>query len=288
MLGIVCVAVTQPGRAASFNCGKAASKVEKLICADAELSKLDEKLAEVYSKASKEEHDEEKLQRQQQMWLQERNRCTDIPCLRDRYQQRIAKLNEIEGYALVMSKDTKLCNAMLALYNEDMKAYKRIRYDQHEMFTNIWEPVDVDEANHPTYGCLQYWRGIFDINNDGKNELVIKQSACLSGILTDSLYIYPDNSDVLSFNPKSGKLNPLKDTDNKLGEHEVYYLKDLPKTSEAWIGGHFVLNPFIWEGASYISMTDQMPRWIVIAKYKQAEEMQDICYFSNPNIKHQF
>ena len=186
-----------------------------------------------------------------------------------------------------MSKDGKLCNAMLALYNGDMEAYKRIRYDQHKMFTNMLKPVDPDEAGHQVNGCLHYWRGIFDINNDGKNELIIKQSACLSGILTDSLYIYPSNSDVLNFNPKSGKLNPLKDTDNKLGEHEVYYLKDLPKTSDVWVGGHFVLNPFILEGMSYISMTDQTPRWIIIAKYKQAEEMQDICYFLDPNIEHQ-
>lgn len=211
--------------------------------------------------------------------MKERNGCADSGCVKGAYETRLATLNQ--SYTLVMSKDTKLCNAMLALYNEDMKAYKEINYDQHEIFTKIWEPV-LDR------GCLKYWRGIFDINNDSKGELVIKQSACLSGILTDSLFIYSSNSDVLSVNPESGKLNPLKDTDNEFGEHDVYYLRDLPKTSEAWIGGHFVLNPFIWEGTSYISITDQMPRWVVIAKYKQSEELQDICYFSNPNIKHQF
>jgi hypothetical protein len=185
-----------------------------------------------------------------------------------------------------MSKDAKLCNAMLNLYNEDMRTIQKISYDQHEMFTNMWKLVDMDEANHPTYGCMKYWRGIFDINNDGKTEMTIKRSACLSGVLTDSLYIYPESSDVLTLNPQSGKLNPLKDTDNKFNE-DIYYLKNSPKTSGVWIGGHFVLNPFILEGTSYISMTDLTPRWIVIAKYKQAEEMQDICYFFNNNIKHQ-
>jgi hypothetical protein len=196
-----------------------------------------------------------------------------------------------ESYTLVMSKDAKLCNAMLALYNEDMKAYKRIRYDQHEMFTNMWKPVDLHEANYPTYECSQLWRGVFDIDNDGKNELVVKASGCMSGILTDGLFIYPDNSDVLSkLKPGAGGLHALFDNPNHLfsSGNQIYLLKDLPKTPEvAWVGGHFVLHPFIREGASYISMTDQTPRWIVIAKYKQAEEMQEICYFFNPNIKHQ-
>jgi uncharacterized protein len=35
-------------QAASFDCAKAQSKVEKIICADAELSKLDEDLATAY------------------------------------------------------------------------------------------------------------------------------------------------------------------------------------------------------------------------------------------------
>ena len=272
-------------QAASFDCGKAATKVEKLICSDPELSRLDDELGEQYSEAIEKRPIEKLLPQNQRTWLKERNRCKDVQCLQDAYRHRIADLKD--SYKLVMSKDPRLCKAMLALYNEDMRVYGRIRYDQHEMFTNIWKPVDLDEANHPTYGCLQLWRGIFDINNDGKNELVIKQSACLSGILTDSLYVYPSNSDVLNFNPESGKLNPLKDTDNKLGEHEVYYLRDLPGASKAWVGGHLILNPFIWEGTSYISMTDQTPRWIIIAKYKQAEEKQDICYFSDFDIKHQ-
>lgn len=41
-MGWLLCLVAVPVQAASFDCGKAGTKVEKLVCADAELSKLDE------------------------------------------------------------------------------------------------------------------------------------------------------------------------------------------------------------------------------------------------------
>ena len=40
--------LTLPVQAASFDCAKAGTKVEKLICGDAGLSKLDDELAAAY------------------------------------------------------------------------------------------------------------------------------------------------------------------------------------------------------------------------------------------------
>jgi uncharacterized protein len=279
LMGCSVLAVSAKG--ASFDCGKATTKVEKLICSDAELSKLDEKLAETYNNVSKDEQGVELLKREQRTWLKERNRCTNVLCLRDRYQQRIAKLNGA-SYILLMSKDEKLCNTMLVLYNGDMKTYESIRYDEHEMYTEInWQNDDELELKH----------AFFDINNDGKNELIIKFVGRLRGYDIDHLLIYSADSNVLSkLKPGAGGLHGLFDTPNQLFSigNQIYLLKDLPKSPEvAWVGGRFVLNPFLWEGTSYISMTDLTPRWIVIAKYKQSEEMQDICYFFNPNIEHQ-
>ena len=48
-LSLYCVAASSI--AASFNCEKANTVNEKTICADSELSLLDEKLSEVYKKA---------------------------------------------------------------------------------------------------------------------------------------------------------------------------------------------------------------------------------------------
>ena len=284
--------------AASFDCAKATTKVEKMICANAELSKLDEELSKTYGEAIKNKPDKVLLQVQQRLWLKERNLCKDIACLRNDYQKRIARLHKTESYALVMSKDTKLCNAMLNLYNKDMNDYGELRYGQHKVFTKIkWQPVGTSSAEQAR----------FDINNDGNNELVVKYTwGNLRGAPDDSLYFFPSNSDVLTkLRPGQGGLKALSDTTNKL-DLQTYALKNLPeplekqvvvnirkKLSESVknldlkpsIGGHFILRPLIFDEISYISMTDITSEWIVIGKYKQADEMQDICYFYNTDIQ---
>ena len=49
ILGLMFLLTTS--RAASFDCGKALTKVEKLICGDTELSKLDESLNKAYQQS---------------------------------------------------------------------------------------------------------------------------------------------------------------------------------------------------------------------------------------------
>lgn len=76
-------------QAASFACAKAATPVEKLICADAQLSSLDDKLAVAYKKAIEAIPDKEALQRGQQAWLQSRDACKDATCVKSSYERRL-------------------------------------------------------------------------------------------------------------------------------------------------------------------------------------------------------
>lgn len=77
-----------PAYAASFDCSKAQTKVEKLICADAELSKLDEDLAAAYTNALKEDGKAASVRRAQKQWVKERNGCVDAACVKNAYQSR--------------------------------------------------------------------------------------------------------------------------------------------------------------------------------------------------------
>lgn len=88
------LALSFPAQAASFDCKKTQTKVEKMICADAGLSKLDDELTKVYGQVLKKISEETLLKKQQQGWLTARNRCQDISCLHEQYQSRIAVLNE--------------------------------------------------------------------------------------------------------------------------------------------------------------------------------------------------
>jgi len=73
----------------SFDCAKATTTIEKMICADAELSRLDLELGRLYEIALKQAPKPERLLKQQRTWLKERDRCADVAGLRLTYQDRI-------------------------------------------------------------------------------------------------------------------------------------------------------------------------------------------------------
>jgi uncharacterized protein len=98
--------LTLPAQAASFDCDKAASKIEKLICGDNELSKLDETLSKTYQQALERNDDKQKATKEQRQWLKEvRNACRDMDCLKAAYQERINKLDMMAGQALAHGSD---------------------------------------------------------------------------------------------------------------------------------------------------------------------------------------
>lgn len=72
----------------SFDCAKASSKVEKLICSDKSLSDTDAMLAEDY-KALLAITDDKGVKQRQLAWLKNvRNACNDVACLKKAYDAR--------------------------------------------------------------------------------------------------------------------------------------------------------------------------------------------------------
>lgn len=83
-------ALPAAAQAASIDCGKAASKVEKLICGDNELSKLDEVLSDLYQTALERSTDKKQISNEQRLWLRNvRNVCQGVECVKDAYKKRI-------------------------------------------------------------------------------------------------------------------------------------------------------------------------------------------------------
>ena len=84
-----------PAHAASFDCKAAKSAVEKMICSDGNLSKLDEELTKAYAQALVVASDREALKREQRSWVRiTRNRCLDVQCLSSTYRSRISSLEK--------------------------------------------------------------------------------------------------------------------------------------------------------------------------------------------------
>lgn len=79
---------------ASFDCSRAASKIEMLICSTPETADADRRLAAVYSAARAKSNDPNALKADQRNWLvNERNACSDAACLLNVTEARIQKLS---------------------------------------------------------------------------------------------------------------------------------------------------------------------------------------------------
>lgn len=101
LITLFALAAVSLAHAAGFDCTKASTLVEKEICADPTLSRLDDALnidhEVVMNSLSNLSIDvaREKLSglsREQTAWLKERNRCTSGTCLESSYRKRIHQL----------------------------------------------------------------------------------------------------------------------------------------------------------------------------------------------------
>ena len=80
----------------SFDCGKARSTPEKIICADPELSRLDRDLAELYRTAKSSARDPQEFQRNSaREWRVREDSCRDRACLTQWYEKRKLQLQAI-------------------------------------------------------------------------------------------------------------------------------------------------------------------------------------------------
>lgn len=86
--------VNSPEIQASFDCEKANSTVEKLICSTPEAASSDKRMAAAYVLAKENSSDAKALRTEQITWAKEvRNVCSDVACLIKVNETRIQKLN---------------------------------------------------------------------------------------------------------------------------------------------------------------------------------------------------
>lgn len=89
--------LTQSTIQPSFDCAKASTNAEKLVCSDDELARLDNELANAYKNArnSLDNASKKQLTNEQKSWLKTYNQCDDKPCVLHNLQIRIKTL---QGY----------------------------------------------------------------------------------------------------------------------------------------------------------------------------------------------
>ena len=112
----------------SFDCAKATTEVEKLICSDAELAELDREMADKYNAMYQQMRKEnpidsdqynqrypELLARRQKEWIKRRNKLKDIDSLKKAYKEQIGVIESYEylkGCYKILSYSGSFLNAM--------------------------------------------------------------------------------------------------------------------------------------------------------------------------------
>jgi uncharacterized protein len=79
-------------QAVSFDCQKAKTFIEKAICANPELSDLDDELGSQFQLALTDNKNPALFKKQQLAWLKQRDTCQTVDCVKKSYKQRIAIL----------------------------------------------------------------------------------------------------------------------------------------------------------------------------------------------------
>jgi hypothetical protein len=171
--------------------------------------------------------------------------------------------------------DKLFCEKVAALFGEDLdlntELSKRVQ----------WEPVTLKGQGPPTRRCSSFDRTRMDLDNDGQEDLVVKATFCLKGAPGDSFYVFPIDSTVLE-QASWQDLSPLLATPNKFertgGTYPLTVLRIDKALTPPILKTSFLLQPFILDSRSYISMTDTRREWMIIATYRGGEQFEDLCY----------
>jgi hypothetical protein len=183
------------------------------------------------------------------------------------------------GYQLVAGRDIKLCARMLEAFREDVDDRGRLRY-QHEIFRQIaWKPVELRGQGPKMRHCSSLDMALVDLDNDGQQDLVVKTMFCMKGPPSDSLYVFPADSPVLTQSSWQD-LSPLLATNDKFERTGgTYPLTSFPMEGNSPVlTALFTIRPFVLNGMTYVSLTDARSEWILVATYLRGERFEDLCY----------
>ena len=104
-------------QAASFDCAEASTDIERTICADEELSRLDGSLGSFYAWARLRAADPKALRTEQRTWLRDvREACVDSGCLKKAYKLRIDELSKVGG--MTVEKKHAICEELVEAVND--------------------------------------------------------------------------------------------------------------------------------------------------------------------------
>lgn len=258
-------ALVPPASAANFDCAKAATAVEMAICADAELSKLDEILDATFEQAWVRSKDQAALKSRQRAWLRDtRDACADATCLKAAYEARISAL-AIEvlpdghpsppprlsvGFQLATGRNEKMCQGVARGLREHGLIPARLQLcgvpfpSDDPGFERLAPWRDMDPATHmDLVREIFYW---FNMRKSVIGNYNVKRQMSSKTILPDLMeLIWEPSQGVIAALIDAGRLtlqvNRFDYDDD--GEDETVYRMTGVKSGVRYRDGEFVSGP---------------------------------------------
>jgi uncharacterized protein len=153
-----CLALVPSAHAASFDCAKASTSVEKMVCGDDKLSQLDSELSAAYKQALEAASNKQTLIHEQRQWIHDvRGICADVTCLTRAYTARLREIREPPGL-----------RAAMARYDARQQELR------HEAYGAVVQKIDASD--------YQFNYVLADLDGDGiKDAIVYFTDGCGSG-----------------------------------------------------------------------------------------------------------
>jgi uncharacterized protein len=152
----------------SFDCAKAKTYVEKMICSDEKLIEKDDQLNHFFKTLKISNRLSSDVMQSQKEWLKNRNRCKDLDCLHDSYNHQLEYLESKIEYQFATDQKES-CSQFVEIFNNNLDVIRHSDFSASTAEYNglKWLQPKVDME----HGTAIY--GDVDINNDGKKEFVV-------------------------------------------------------------------------------------------------------------------
>jgi len=205
-------ALVTTAQAASFDCRKASSTIEKLVCDTPAISKLDDDLGKAYKEATRKANEEQKqrLATDQKYWLKHvRNLCADESCVKQAYQFRLTALTSFFESAAATPSDAPtdaFCTAVRkmkhSVESEIQGAYQTVYTYALDKYYLYGEGNGVEE---------------FHLDFDGDGKLDFAEKSCSAST------VMPSDPCMLSVKLTSGKEFDFEGWDIRLIKYASKY-----------------------------------------------------------------
>lgn len=176
---------------------------------------------------------------------------------------------------VMAAKDRSFCERVTAYFGT------RLTPDVELLKTVEWQPVELKGQGPKTRHCSALDRAVLDFNNDGRPDLIVKTTFCMKGAPSDSIYVFPAGNPVLD-QLSWQDLSPLLATPDKFertgGVYPLTLLHGERAGASPALKTLFTIQPFVLDGRTYVSLTDNRREWMVIATYVNGERFDDQCY----------